>query len=207
MEFPGISKKLVEELDAETQRAARQHIAEIQQTVLKKRSILENKDANEAFLQFQGFSKLDDYLKIIPKDKKLYSKLKQLKAEIGEFRSTFDEEARLVLELKRFNEASKMDKTLLEELERLKSEISDDLIIGVLVEDQVSSLERIRKLCGEVSHSAPPEIQAYVSQLDSVISLMENTTKTERDSLELLYNILNIPGWRELYETTIEGIE
>ena len=81
-------------------------------------------------------------------------------------------------------------------MERLKSEITDEMVIGSLLRDQQHFLGKIHELTSKISHISKeyPELGEYVGEFDIIRSLLDNLIQEEFPILDLIYNLANIPG-------------
>jgi len=195
MEFPGITRELIKKLDAPKQKAIRNHIGMVEELVGKKEDLINNRDPNEKFLEFQGFAQLDKYESLYKGE--LHMLLTDLGATTDNLVASVREEIRLVKEIHRLASAAETDDTFQEELARLKSEIRDDMVIAGLLRDQQEALDKIHNLTSKISHITAkqyPELGEYAGEFDIIRSLFDNIIKEEFPILDLIYNLANIPG-------------
>ena len=194
MEFPGITKELVKSLDPPKQRAIRNHIKEVEELIDKKEDLIKNRDPNEKFLEFKGFAQLEKYEELYRGE--LGELLEKLEGQTKDLVNSVNEEIRLVKEIRRLAASSEADDTFMEEMNRLKSEIKDEMIIGSLLRQQQHSLDEIHDLLSKISHASSkfPELGEYAGEFDIIRSLFDNVIKDEFPILDLIYNLANIPG-------------
>lgn len=195
MEFPGIRKETIQELDPEKQKAIRNHIKAVEELVQKKEGLVKNKDPNEKLLAFQGFAQIDKYQELYKGD--LGTLLQELEEQTNTLTKAITEEIRLVKEISRMASASDKDDTLKADMETLKSEIKDDMIIGTLLRGQQHALDEIHSITSKIAHLASkefPELGEYAAEFDIIRSLLDNIITDEFPVLDLIYNLANIPG-------------
>ena len=194
MEFPGIKKEIIQELDPPKQKAIRNHIQEVEKLIQKKEDLIQNKDPNEKFLEFQGFAQLEKYEELYKGE--LGALLTKLGEQTTSLTKSIKEEIRLVKEIRRLADSSEKDDTLEEDLETLKNEVEDDTIIAILLRQQQDALDQIHGLTSKTSHLSKdhPELCEYAAEFDIIRSLLDNIIKDEFPLLDLIYNLANIPG-------------
>ena len=112
MEFPGISKELIQQLDPQKQKAIRNHIKQVEELIQKKEDLISNRDPNEKFLEFQGFAQLEKYEDLYKGE--LGDFLKQLEEYTKNLVDAVKEEIRLVKEIRRLAASSEVDDTFKE---------------------------------------------------------------------------------------------
>lgn len=202
MEFPGITKKRIGELEPKIQKVVRTHLADVRGAIRAKEEILANRDPNEKFLGFRGFRQLEKYS--ANAKGALKGDLADLKTAVNRLRASIDHETALVRDLDALTKGAQKDKTLQEELLRLKEELDDELYVARLLRQQLDYMSEAHECAAKISKTAGPEISAYVSELDDICGVLKGKINEELEYLGLIYNFLNVPGWEELKEE-LEG--
>jgi len=196
MEFPGITKKAVEQLEPKVQKIVRKHLDDVKAVIKEKENIFKNKDPNEKFFGFKGFKQLDTYAS---KSKgKVKKHLADLKTTVNALKASIDQEIALVKDLDMLAKDSKKDDTVEEELQRLKGQIDDELFIARQLQQQMGYINDIHHYVADISKLAGKEIVEYVVGLDNIAGILRSKIEKELEYLELIYNFLNIPGWEDL---------
>ncbi len=201
MELPGITKKNIDKLHPKLRAAIRRHIKEVKKVVGEKEKLLDREDPKEELLGLGGFKTIDKF--IIKIEGPLEEKLLTLKQDMQELREAIDREISLTKNLEELAKAGKKEKVLAEQLERLKEELSDPLMHARIVLEQIDNIKTGHDTIVEIVKTAKKqkeyEIAGYATRLDNLLSKLLNLIQTkETDALDVIYNLLQTPGWAEL---------
>ena len=199
MELPGIEKKRILELEPKIQKVVRRHIRNFKKILKEKEKILEDKDPREEILGFGGLKKMDNFIK--KSEGPVQDKLIVLKSKLMKFKNLVDREITINNDLEELSKKAKNDKTLKEELERLKAEFADEMILGTLISRQLGLISEIHKSVTQIIPMLENEneIITYILELDNICMLLKDIIdRKEIETLGLIYNLLNIPGWQKL---------
>ncbi len=201
MELPGIRQKMIEDLEPKFRKVINRHVKELKDIVKEKERILDAEDPKEELLGLGGFKKIDKF--VIKVEGPLEEKLLTLKQDMQELKEAIDREISLMKDLDELTKAGRKDKVLAEQLERLKEELSDPLLLAKLLLEQTDNIKTGHDTIAEIVRMAKKqkeqEIAVYATELDNLISKIQNVIQTrETDALDLIYNLLHTEGWNEI---------
>lgn len=201
MELPGIRQKMIEDLEPKFRKVINRHVKELKEIVKEKERILDTEDPKEELLGLGGFKKIDKF--VIKVEGPLEEKLLTLKQDMQELKEAIDREINLMKNIDELTKAGKKDKILAEQLERLKEELSDPLLLAKLLLEQTDNIKTGHSTIADIVRMAKKqeeqEIAVYATELDNLISKIQNVIQTrETDALDLIHNLLHTEGWNEI---------
>jgi len=201
MELPGITKKRIDEFHPKLRAAIRRHIKEVKKIIGEKEKLLDREDPKEELLGLGGFKTIDKF--IIKVEGPIEEKLLNLKQDMQELKEAIDREIILTTNLETLAKAGKKDKVLAEQLERMKEELADPLMHARIVLEQIDNIKTGHDSIVEILKTSKKQkeygIAGYATRLDNLLSKLLNLIQTkETDALDVIYNLLQTPGWTEL---------
>ena len=196
--LPGISKKSAMELEPKIQRIIVKHVKAYKRLLKEKERFLSDKDPKEVIFGFGGFKKIDDFIRKTegPSEDKLIV----LKNLLLSLKTLVDREILINRDFEELGRKGKTDKTLAEQLERLKAEFADELILVSMVNKQAELVDQIHETISELTPlSKQKELSAYCAELDNFCMLLKNSImEKEITTLDLINNLVNIPRLLDL---------
>ncbi len=197
--MPGVSKKKMMSLEPRIQKVIGRHVKEYRKVLQEKDRFLAHKDPKESVFGFGGFRKIDDFIRETEGD--LEDRLLVLKGVLLELRNSVDRELAINRDFEALSRNSKTDKTLAEQLDRLKSEFADESILIGMVYRQSELIDQVHSLVADITPISKkhPAVSAYCAELDNFCTLLKNTVlDREGKVLELINNLVNLPRILEM---------
>lgn len=192
--LPGISMKKTMALEPKLQKVILKHITDYKAVLKEKDRFLSEKDPKDTLFGFGGFRKIDDFIR--ETEGPLEDRLLVLKGALLDLRTSVDRELAINSDFETLSKKAKTDKTLYEQLERLKGEFADEYVLLGMTYTQSELIDQIHSIVTEISPLAReyPHVSAYCSELDNFCTLMKNTIlDREIKVLELIGNLVNLP--------------
>jgi hypothetical protein len=139
--LPGISKKKTMALEPKIQNVILKHIMAYKAVLKEKDRFLSERDPKASLFGFGGFKKIDDFIR--ETEGPLEDRLLVLKSALLDLRASVDRELTINGDFEELSKKAKTDKTLQEQLDRLKAEFADEYILLGMTYTQSELIDQI----------------------------------------------------------------